>query len=85
MTSNFLLPTIKPLTKINTSNDTLIDNIFTNQFNPDITSGNHTHRFDKENFLLDVLGLDWCQIIQIDKQDANLSFGALLNKYENNY
>ena len=31
MTSNFLLPTITLPTKINTSNDTLIDNIFTNQ------------------------------------------------------
>ena len=91
MTSNFLLPTILLPTKINTSNDTLIDNIFTNQFNPDIISGNltfnisdghlpsftiftksnqqhlpkkhnifirNTHTFDKENFLLDILGLD---------------------------
>ena len=40
MTSNFLLPTIILPTKINTSNDTLIDNIFTNQLNPDIISGN---------------------------------------------
>ena len=30
MTSNFLLPTITLPTKINTLNDTLIDNIFTN-------------------------------------------------------
>ena len=40
MTSNFLLPVITLPTKINTSNDTLIDNIFTNQINPDIISGN---------------------------------------------
>ena len=42
MTSNFLLPTITLPTKINTSNDTLIDNIFTNQINPDMISGNIT-------------------------------------------
>ena len=42
MTSNFLLPIITLPTKINTSNDTLIDNIFTNQLNPDILSGNLT-------------------------------------------
>ena len=115
MTSNFLLPTILLPTKINTSNDTLIDNIFTNQFNPDIISGNltfnisdghlpsftifpksnqqhlpkkhnifkrNTHTFDKENFLLDILGLDWYKIIQIDKQDANLSFDAFHNNIE---
>ena len=39
MTSNFLLPTISRPTRINRGNDTLIDNIFTNQFNPDIISG----------------------------------------------
>ena len=41
--SNFLLPVISiPTTKINTVNDTLIDNIFTNEFNPDLISGNLT-------------------------------------------
>ena len=40
MTSNFLLPTITLPTKINTLNDTLIDNIFNNQYNPDMISGN---------------------------------------------
>ena len=33
--SNFLLPVISIPTKINTVNDTLIDNIFINEFNPD--------------------------------------------------
>ena len=42
MTSNFLLPLITLPTKINTYNDTLIDNIFTNQFNPDFRTGNLT-------------------------------------------
>ena len=42
MMSNFLLPVISIPTKINTVNDTLIDNIFTNEFNPDLISGNFT-------------------------------------------
>ena len=42
MTSNFLLPLITLPTKINTFKDTLIDNIFTNQFNPDFKTGNIT-------------------------------------------
>ena len=42
MTSNFLLPTISLPTKINKKHDTLIDNIFTNKFNPNIVTGNFT-------------------------------------------
>ena len=42
MMSNFLSPVISIPTKINTVNDTLIDNIFTNEFNPDLISGNLT-------------------------------------------
>ena len=40
MMSSFLLPVISIPTKINIVNDTLIDNIFTNEFNPDLISGN---------------------------------------------
>ena len=41
MSSNHLLPTISLPTKLNsTGNDTLIDNIYTNVFNPDTISGN---------------------------------------------
>ena len=40
MTSNLLIPLIIVPTKINTRNDTLIDNIFSNQYNPDTISGN---------------------------------------------
>ena len=40
MMSNFLLPSITLPTKINPGNNTLIDNIFTNQLNPDAISGN---------------------------------------------
>ena len=42
MTSNLLLSLITLPTKINTHSYTLIDNIFTNQFNPDFRTGNLT-------------------------------------------
>ena len=45
MTSNLLIPLIVIPTKINTKNDTLIDNIFTNQFNSETVSGNLTVNF----------------------------------------
>ena len=40
MMSNFLLPVINKPTKINRINNTLIDNIFMNNLNPDTKSGN---------------------------------------------
>ena len=45
MTSNLLVPLIIIPTKINTKNDTLIDNIFTNQFNSQTITGNLTVKF----------------------------------------
>ena len=45
MTSNLLVPLIIIPTKINTKNDTLIDNIFTNQFDSQTISGNLTVNF----------------------------------------
>ena len=45
MTSNLLVPLILIPTKINTKNDTLIDNIFSNQFNAETVSGNLTVNF----------------------------------------
>ena len=42
MTTNFLLPTITIPTRINSSNNTLIDNIFSSEINPDLKSGNFT-------------------------------------------
>ena len=44
MTSSQLLPTISLPTKINKRHDTLIDNIFTNLYNPDMSSGNFTYQ-----------------------------------------
>ena len=42
MCSNHLLPSISLPTKLNNNSKTLIDNIFTNTFNPDTISGNIT-------------------------------------------
>ena len=42
MTSNVFIPHIIVPTKINTRNDTLIDDIFSNHYNPDNISGNLT-------------------------------------------
>ena len=42
MTTNFLLPTITIPTRINPRNNTLIDNIFSSEINPDLKSGNLT-------------------------------------------
>ena len=117
LSSNFLLPTISLPTKLNSSgNHTLIDNIYSNIFNPDIISGNilfnvsdghlpsfviipkpnqnhlpKKHNFYKRNtkqfnpkdedfpiskFLMsqDFLSLDWKNILEIEKLDANLAF-----------
>ena len=45
MTSNLLVPTISVSAKINTKNDTLIDNIFSNQLNSETLTGNLTVNF----------------------------------------
>ena len=45
MTSNLLIPLISVPTKINTKNDTLIDNIFSNQLNSETITGNLTVNF----------------------------------------
>ena len=45
MTSNLLVPLISVPTKINTKNDTLIDNIFSNQLNSETLTGNITANF----------------------------------------
>ena len=42
MSTNFLLPTITIPTRINPKNNTLIDNIFSSEINPDLISGNFT-------------------------------------------
>ena len=115
MTSNFLLPLITLPTKINTVKDTLIDNIFTNQFNPDFKTGNisiglsdhlpsfmivpktnqnhlpkkhnlyrrKTKGFNKENFLLDFLSVNWDKTIEINQNDVNNSFNKFIGKFNN--
>ena len=115
MTSNFLLPLITLPTKINTVKDTLIDNIFTNQFNPDFKTGNisigisdhlpsfmivpktnqnhlpkkhnlyrrETKGFNKENFLLDFLSVNWDKTIEINQNDVNNSFNKFIGNFNN--
>ena len=38
-----------------------------------------TKNFDRENFLLDLLDIDWSSVIKLEKEDPNYSF----NLYEN--
>ena len=107
-TSSLLVPLITLPTKINNKNNTLIDNIFTNRFNPDTISRNITvnisdhlpsfmitprtnqnhlpkkhniytrdlKNFDRENFIADLLAIDWNSTIVED--DVNLSFNQFL-------
>ena len=108
LTSNFLLPVISLPTKINSSNDTLIDNIFTNQFDPSLISGNITvgisdhlpsfiiipepnqnhlpkkhniykrdaKNFDRNDFFLDLLEIDWNSVVNVENCDPNKSFNS---------
>ena len=39
-----------------------------------------TKNFDKENFILDMFGINWIKLIQIEKNDPNLSFKSFENK-----
>ena len=112
MMSSFLLPVITLPTKINKEKSTVIDNIFTNQINPEMKSGNlqlaisdhlpsflivpkdnqnhlpkkhnlytrKTKNFDKTNFILDYLSIDWDNILEIDKNDTNHSMGIFMDK-----
>ena len=114
LTSNFLLPMISLPTKINSVNDSLIDNIFTNQFLPDTISGNITigisdhlpsfiitpnanqhhlpkrnaiyrrnyKNFDQEDFLLDLLDIDWANRLEVYKNDPNRSFDNFYQSIE---
>ena len=120
MMSSQLMPSILLPTKINVKNDTIIDNIFTNQINPEMISGNFSltisdhlpsffimpkdnqnhipkkhnmytrdlRNFDRVNFTLDYLNIDWNDKLDRYKNDANKAFeffywkmNKLLDKY----
>lgn len=115
MTSNYLLPLITLPTRINSINDTLIDNIFTNQYHPDVVTGNittglsdhlpsfmiipktnqnhlpkkhniytrNTKTFDRENFFLDLLEIDWDKTIAIERNDVDISFENYMHAINN--
>ena len=55
MTSNLLIPLISVPTKINTKNDTLIDNIFSNQLNSETLTGNLTVNFSDGHLLSTII------------------------------
>ena len=112
MMSNFLQPLINIPTKINSTNDTIIDNIFTNDLNPDTKSGNlsisisdhlpsfmivpkqnQTHlpkkhniytrsmkKFNRENFILDYLSINWNETLEINIHDINHSINRFMTK-----
>ena len=112
MMSCYLLPTITLPTRINSRNNTVIDNIFTNQYHPDMKTGNlligisdhlpsflivpksnqnhlpkkHnmykrvTKNFDRENFILDFLGIDWVEWLETGKEDINHSSSRFIEK-----
>ena len=120
MISGQLLPSILLPTKINSRNDTVIDNIFSNQTNPDIKSGNLSvtisdhlpsffimpkdnqihltkkkqvfvrdmKQFDRINFTLEYLNIDWTEKLGRYNEDADAAFqffqwkmNNLLDKY----
>ena len=110
--SSCLLPTITLPTRINRKSNTVIDNIFTNHYHPDMTTGNlllgisdhlpsflivpksnqnHTPKnhnifkrdtksFDRENFILDFIDIDWSGCLEADKKDVNHSFSIFFHK-----
>ena len=112
MMSSCLLPTITLPTRINRKSNTVIDNIFTNHYHPDMTTGNlllgisdhlpsflivpksnqnHTPKnhnifkrdtksFDRENFILDFIHIDWSGCLEADKKDVNNSFSIFFHK-----
>ena len=99
--TNLILPSITIPTRLNPKNNSLIDNIFTNNIHPDLKSGNlivgisdhlpsfmivpkssqnylpkkhniykrDTKNFDRENFILEYLDIDW--ETEIGTEDVN--------------
>ena len=111
LTSNLLLPTITIPTRINPVHNSLIDNIFTSELNPDLKSGNlevgisdhlpsfmivskknqqhlpkhhnvykrNLKNFDRENFILEFLDIDWNNELQPERNDTNHSLEKFLD------
>ena len=106
MMTKLILPSITIPTRINPVTNSLIDNIFTNNINPDLKSGNltigisdhlpsfmivpkknqnhlpkkhnyykrDTKNFDRENFILDFLAIDWENELDNNVETATLTF-----------
>ena len=112
MMSSHMLPTITIPTNINSTKNTVINNIFTNQLHPDMKSGNlalaisdhlpssftipkdnqnhppknhsiytrKTKNFDRVNFVLGHLDIDWNSILQANMDNVNTSLQLFLTK-----
>ena len=111
--TNLLLPTITLPTRINSVNNTLIDNIFSSDVHhPGLVSGNlaigisdhlpsflvipkqnqnfllkkHNIRkrdksnFNREDFILDYLSINWDAILDLGKNDVNHSMNGFMNE-----
>ena len=120
MMTQFHMPLITVPTRINPKNNTLIDNIFTNDIDPDMISGNlaigisdhlpsflvksknsqkhmpkkhniytrDTKNFDRENFILGNISIDWNETLDLNKNDPSISLtnwfskmNSLLDRY----
>ena len=115
--TKLILPTITIPTRINPVTNSLIDNIFTNNINPDLKSGNltigisdhlpsfmivpkknqnhlpkkhnyykrDTKNFDRENFILDFLAIDWENELDNNTETATLTFFNKMNELIEKY
>ena len=113
MTSNLFIPHIILPTRITSRSKTLIDNIFSNRYDPSFISGNIStsisdhlpqfllipnlnikdllpkkhnlfkrdmSNFNKDDFILDLLEIDWNHTLQINNNDTNFSFNNFYQK-----
>ena len=117
--AQLILPSITIPTRINPINNSLIDNIMTNNIHPNLKSGNLTvgisdhlpsfivvprknqshlpkkhnlykrdmKNFDRENFILDFLRIDWETELQLnqDVNEATAKFFQLMNELIDQY
>ena len=41
----------------------------------------YTKNFDRENFILDFLGVNWDDVLQLGKKDVNISLASFLDRF----
>ena len=80
ITTNLMVPHITIPTRITHHSKTLIDNIFSNSINFSQAPEKHNlfkrdfENFDRENFVADLINIDWNSVLSIEKGDPNHSF-----------